>query len=108
MNDGEELWDKLVKKYPNIVLVINGHVLGDERGYLASTGEKGNVVHQMLYNRQLNDDGQMRLLEFLPDGRTVHVKTYSPVSDAWARDVQDEYVMDLKAGSEGAATRRAK
>jgi hypothetical protein len=108
LNDGEELWQKLVKKHSNILMTINGHVLGDQLAYLASKGDNGNVVHQMLYNRQSNDDGQMRLLEFLPDGKTVQVKTYSPVTDKWARDVQNEYFLDLKAGSEAAATRRAK
>ena len=44
------------------------------------------MVHQMMYNRQQEDDGQVRLLEFLPDGKTVQVKTYSPVTDAWATD----------------------
>lgn len=29
--------------------------------------------------RPLGGEGYMRLLEFLPDGQTVKVKTYSPV-----------------------------
>jgi hypothetical protein len=108
LNDGEELWQKLIKKHSNIVLTLNGHVLGDGMGYLASKGEKGNVVHQMLYNRQTIDDGQMRLLEFSADGKMVQVKSYSPVTDQWGREVQSEYLMDLGAREERAATRRAK
>jgi 3',5'-cyclic AMP phosphodiesterase CpdA len=75
MNDGEQLWQKLVRKHA-FVMTLNGHVLGDGTGYLASVTDKGNTCHQMLSNYQFRDlggEGYMRLLEFLGDGRTVRV-----------------------------------
>jgi hypothetical protein len=85
-NDGQELWDKLVKRHGNFAMTFNGHVLNDQVGYLLSNGEEGNNVHQMLFNAQ-NDprggDGWLRLIEFLPDHQTVHVKTYSPFLNQW-------------------------
>lgn len=83
VNDGEELWQRLVRKH-NFALVLNGHVLGDGCGYLASDNDTGTTTHQMLSNYQMRNmggEGYMRLLEFLPDGRTVRVRTYSPLYD---------------------------
>lgn len=95
INDGEQLWQKLVKKHENITFVQSGHVLNDQVGYLASTGDFGNTVHQMLYNRQLVDDGQLRLLEFHPDGVHVQVKTYSPITDVWRTDADGQFRMTM-------------
>lgn len=79
--DGEMLWQAVFKKYPNVFMTMNGHVLNNGTGLLTSKGDKGNTVHQMLVNYQMLDEGglgYLRLLEFLPDGKTVRVKTYSP------------------------------
>jgi hypothetical protein len=84
-NDGQQLWDKLVRRH-NFVLTLNGHVLGDGTGYLASKNDRGNTVHQILANYQMRDLGgeaYLRLLEFHPDGKTVQVKTYSPLYDSY-------------------------
>ncbi|MCP4710268.1 MAG: metallophosphatase [Planctomycetes bacterium] len=84
-NDGRQLWEKLIKKH-NFVFVFNGHVLGDGTGYLASTNDAGHTVHQILANyqiRELGGEGYLRLLEFLPDGKTLLVKTYSPIFDKY-------------------------
>ncbi|MBN2580618.1 MAG: metallophosphoesterase [Pirellulales bacterium] len=92
VNDGQEMWDQL-KDNPNLQFVFCGHVLNDGTGYLASTAEQGNVVHQILANYQFltsGGNGYMRLLEFLPDGQTVHVRTYSPYLDSsWTTPDQD-------------------
>src|SRR5690606_37671202 len=42
VNDGEMMWDKLVSRYPNVLLVFSGHVLYSGTGQLVSTGEHGN------------------------------------------------------------------
>lgn len=52
VNNGEQMWDKLVSKYPNILFVFSGHVLNGGVGTLVSTGEQGNKVYQMLANFQ--------------------------------------------------------
>lgn len=98
VNDGEELWQKLVKKH-DFAMTLNGHVLGDGTGYLASVNDKGRTVHQMLANYQFRDLGgeaYLRLLEFRPDGRTVQVKSYSPLYDRYltAPDQQFSFVIE--------------
>jgi 3',5'-cyclic AMP phosphodiesterase CpdA len=98
-NDGEELWQKLVKQHPNFVLVVNGHVLADGLGQLSSTGDHGNVVHQMLVNYQvlsLGGEAFLRLLEFLPDGKTVQVKSLSPLYGTYKTDPENQFRLTLQ------------
>jgi 3',5'-cyclic AMP phosphodiesterase CpdA len=97
VNDGEELWQKLVRKHA-FVMTLNGHVLGDGTGYLASVTDKGTTCHQMLSNyqfRNLGGDGYMRLLEFRPDGVTVRVHTYSPLYDAFLTERDQSFTIML-------------
>ena len=106
MNDGEELWKKLVREHANFKFTFNGHTaragLGDKRtgvGFLTEVGEAGNLVHQMLFDTQHiggnGGGGWIRLLEFTPEGR-VQVKTFSPYlesigEDPWRRESFDQF-----------------
>ena len=79
--DGEMLWNALVRRHPGIFLVLCGHVGGSGTGQLASRGDGGNLVEQVLANFQLLDQGglgYLRLFEIQPDGRSMRMKTYSP------------------------------
>lgn len=100
LNSGEDIWRKLVAKNPNMVLVISGHTCISAR--LASKGDAGNTVHQILVDYQAQErggDGYLRLLAFSPGGRTVRVGDYSPVLDRWVEDPDRrfELVLDLPA-----------
>ncbi|MBN2579795.1 MAG: metallophosphoesterase [Pirellulales bacterium] len=94
VNDGQQTWNAL-KDNPNLLLVFNGHHTNpafkrplDPLGagsYLASPADDGHVVHQLFANYQNmphGGQGYLRLLEFLPNGKTVHVRTYSPWRNA--------------------------
>jgi hypothetical protein len=97
-NDGEELWNELVKLNPNFKMTLNGHVGGDGVGYLKSTGNEGNVVHQMVFNSQFETNGGngwIRVLEFLNDGTTVHVRTYSPFLNVYRTDAANDFFFTL-------------
>jgi hypothetical protein len=113
-HDGEELWQKLVRRHASFELVFCGHITGNlaERhyygdatgtGYLRSVGDAGQDVHQVLFNTQRwgdAGDGWLRLLEFQPDGRTVILKTYSPWLDgrklkAWRSDPENYFMIRL-------------
>jgi hypothetical protein len=83
---GETLWNNLIKTHSNFEMVFNGHFGGDGEGFLASVNNAGNTVEQMFFNTQfetLGGDGWIRLVEFLNDGKTVHVRTYSPLLDLY-------------------------
>ena len=96
----------------NIEMVISGHigVPNDPKGHLAFlVGENaaGKKVNQMVFNAQAlgggwhgnGGDGWLRILEFLPDGKTVKVKTFSPLfaispttqKYAWRTEPYDEF-----------------
>ncbi len=97
VNDGGELWQKLVRRH-HFVLTLNGHVTGTGTGHLASTNDRGNVVHQMLSNyqmRELGGEGYMRLLELLPDGRTLIVRSYSPLRDRYLTTPDQQMTLQL-------------
>lgn len=97
-NDGQELWDKLVSRHPGFTMTLNGHVLGDGLALLSSEGRSGNLVHQMLVNYQMKSEGgegYLRLIEFHPDGRTVQVRAYSPVTGRFRTGPQDQFRLQL-------------
>src|SRR5690606_32262986 len=98
VNDGQELWDKLVSKHENFRFVFNGHVLNDGTGYRATVGENGNVAHQTLANDQMNvqgGPGDMRLLAFEDDGAPVNVRTSSPVLNRFDTAADQEFPLTL-------------
>lgn len=92
-NSGQEIWEKLIYPSSNIKLVICGHTANgnqkfeDNVSYLTDKNTKGDTVHQMMFNIQTlgggwegnGGDGWLRILEFLPDGKTIKVRTYSPL-----------------------------
>ena len=78
-NSGEEIWQKFVRRHKNIFLVLSGHALGE--GRLTSTGDHGNVVHQLLSDYQgMNNGGEswLRYMVFHPDRNKIEVFTYNP------------------------------
>lgn len=84
VNDGEDIWNKLVKKYPNTRFVFSGHVLNSGVGTLISVNESGNYVYQMLANYQTETgnsnggNGWLRILDMDFKKRTLKVSTWSP------------------------------
>lgn len=101
VNDGEMMWEKLVSQYPNVLLTFSGHVLHGGTGQLASTGEQGNTVYQMLANYQSGVEGSenggngfLRMITIDPEGGTISVKTYSPYIDEYKRDANQEFVFE--------------
>lgn len=93
--DGQELWDALVRKNPNVMIVVCGHVATGGLGYRVDEGDGGNSVHQMMCCYQkMRGGGQayLRLLEFMPDGKSVRVQTYSPATkgtNPWNPPLED-------------------
>lgn len=91
-NYGAAIFEKLVKPSTNIRMVIAGHIGApdDIKSHIAFRTDKnaaGKDVQQMVFNAQAlgggwmgnGGDGWIRILEFMPDGITVKVKTFSPL-----------------------------
>ncbi|MEM9415376.1 MAG: serine/threonine protein phosphatase [Planctomycetota bacterium] len=107
---GQELWDELVGPSTNFEFVFNGHIGGDQIGYRVDTNAGGRAVHQMLFNAQFDGggsgergnggDGWLRLVTFEPDGKTVTIRTYSPLRDArgdepWRTDAANQFEFEI-------------
>ena len=98
VNDGEEIWQKLINKNDNVFMVMNGHVLNDGLGFQVSKTEHGNLVNEMLVNYQMKKvggGGWLRLLEFLPDGQTVQARTYSPLYEQYETSPDNQFLMKI-------------
>jgi len=105
-NNGKQIWEKLVQPATNIELVLAGHIPGE--GYRIDRNRVGKSVHQILFDSQEmggghrsgnGGDGWLRILEFFPDGETVHLKTFSPLfaisptsqANAWKKGVRNDF-----------------
>lgn len=116
-NYGADIWKKLVQPSSNIQLVFSGHIGKPDNakahvGFRTDKNAAGKKVNQMVFNAQAmgggwygnGGDGWLRILEFLPDGKTVKVKTFSPFfaispttqQFAWRTEIYDafEFQMD--------------
>lgn len=94
VNDGEQIWQKLVKNHPSFIMTLNGHVLNDGLATLVSQGDQGNDVTQMLVNFQMKPkggDGWLRLLEVHPSSGQVRVYDYSPTLDLQNQSPQNRF-----------------
>ena len=115
-NPGEAIFQKLVFPATNIRMVICGHIARAdiwERGVSFSMAENasGKKVAQMAFNTQAigggfhgsGGDGWLRLLEFMPDRKTIKATTFSPLFAispstrhlAWRRDARCEFTFTL-------------
>lgn len=94
VNDGEEIWQKLVLGNSNIQFVLSGHVLDRGTGRLTTIRPDGTVVNQILANYQMlpmGGGGYLRLMQFFPAKRIVHIRTYSPYLDVFKDDAENDF-----------------
>lgn len=87
-NDAEDMWDKLIGKYENIVMVLCGHVSANTAVTTTRIGEHGNKVTQMLIDPQGVDNaiggtGMITMLNFSENGTKVSVETYSTAREMY-------------------------
>lgn len=117
INDGAELWTKLVEPNSNVKLVLSGHDVNGggippgTAARLTSRRGDGTVVHQLLANYQTclgapcetsatgepvhGGNGFLRLLHFPAAGHTVSVETYSPYLGQFLNDAANQFTIDV-------------
>ncbi len=100
VNDGEQIWEKLVKKYPNTRFVFSGHVLNSGVGTLVSINDAGYLVYQMLANYQqgvkgsvMGGNGWLRIIDMNFKKKTVNVSTYSPYVNEYMNDPAHRFII---------------
>jgi Carboxypeptidase regulatory-like domain/Calcineurin-like phosphoesterase len=109
-NDGEEMWNKLAGKFPNVLMVLSGHIkVNDGVGRRADLGINGNLVNQVLADYQAYPEGgagRLRIIRITPSQNKIQVSTYSPHTNTWSTDSQNQFTLDLftPGGGGGTAT----
>lgn len=83
-NAGEDIYEKLVKKYDNVKMVLNGHYIGSYHMELP-IGKR--IVHAIEAdyedNRPFGGNGFLRIIQFVPSEGKIYNYTYSPLLDAY-------------------------
>ena len=104
-NSGQDIFDKLVNKYSNIVLLICGHAIPVDHGpsYEVTTRADGSKVVQMMINHQhleyygKQSYGMLAMLYFSEDGKNVQLEYFSTVNDMYYMEkFQQEFQLDIK------------
>ena len=100
VNDGEQIWEKLVRKHSNIRFVFSGHILNSGVGTLISVSDSGNYVYQMLANYQSEvkgsvrgGNGWLRILDMDFRKNELHVTTYSPFVNEYRQDPGHRFII---------------
>lgn len=110
VNDGEEIFKKLVINHDNLRLVLSGHDLYPGVARQTSRRPSGSEVHEVLANFQacaglpcrlpdgsltLGGDGFLRLLTFDLVNRVLSVRTYSPYVNRFKEDPSNSFDLQL-------------
>ena len=94
-NNGDQVWDKYVRKHENIVLVLSGHIDSDEIRSVKAVGDHGNVVTQMLIDPQGIDvdtpTGLVCMLYFNEDGNIMTTDYYSAIRNQYYNIPKNQY-----------------
>ncbi|MDD7886168.1 metallophosphoesterase [Flavivirga sp. 57AJ16] len=115
-NYGKAIWEKLVKPSTNIQMVFSGHIGAPNDfkahvGYRTDINHAGKKVNQITFNAQAlgggwngnGGNGWLRILEFLPDKKTVEMHTFSPFfaispetqNKAWSKTSFNDFSFEL-------------
>jgi hypothetical protein len=114
-NDGEEMFQKLVAKNDNILMVVSGHATRNEgaEGLLSTRRANGYYLHEMLSNYQgcpsdimcinpetnmkvRGGEGTLRIVRFDPANRKATVRTFSPALNMSRTDPMNQFELPLE------------
>lgn len=98
-HNGEELWNELVRKHANIVMVVGGHDTSDFVLLTEDYGDHGNRVVQLMINPQHTDiiqkgTGMVAMLYFSEGGRTVNLEYYSTAREMHYRE-ENQFTFEM-------------
>ena len=95
-NNGALLWAKLISQYPNISLVLSGHITNKFTARRSDEGVNGNFVHQIFANWQdwtNGGNGYLRIMKFSPSQNAISVQSYSPFTGLFLTDSADQFTL---------------
>ena len=95
-NDAGSIWDKLLRKYPNVIMVMNGHDTGAARRQ--DLGQNGNLINQLVVDYQdwaMGGGGYLRIYTFKPALNQIDVKSYSPYYGTYLTDSNNQFSIPI-------------
>lgn len=108
-NSGEQLWQKFIRRSPQIFMVLCGHYSRPGEWHQVSVNDSGNKVIEMLADYQLRPnggDGWLNLISFDVPKNCIEVKTYSPVLNRYETDDDSQFTLPLPIVLSPAGRRR--
>lgn len=116
-NYGKAIWEKFIFPCENVKMVVCGHsaaIAGYDKNvsYRVDKNAAGKAVAQMMFNAQTagggwhgnGGEGWLRILEFMPDGKSLKVRTFSPLfavspttqQYAWRNESFDNFTITIE------------
>lgn len=104
INDGQELWDKLISVHSNVRVVVSGHSRHEGVGRITTERADGSFVHEVVGNYQdqvvyrgqpMGGSGYLRILVIDEDAGRLDVCTYSPWLETSLRRTDQEFTLSL-------------
>jgi hypothetical protein len=95
-NSGEQMWQKLIRRQPNVFMVACGHVGGVN--LQRSVNDSGRPVIEILtdyQNLEQGGQGWLRTMRFVPAESKIYVDAYSPLLKQHNADPKQTHAIDL-------------
>lgn len=95
-NSGEEMWQKLIRRSPQVFMVLCGHIGSVGEYHQISRNDAGADVLEMLADyqeRENGGNGRLRLIRFVPADNEIQIRTYSPVLDRFETDAKSQFAV---------------
>ena len=88
--NGAQMWNRLVKRNPNVFMVLAGHIPGIAR----RDDFEGRTVYQLLSDYQnfpMGGSGYLRIMTFEPRNDRIRVTSFSPYLDKYLIDSNNQF-----------------
>jgi hypothetical protein len=82
-----------VKNYPNVFLMLCGHVAGEGQRTDIYNGNKITTLLSDYQDRTNGGNGWLRIMKFSPANNTITVKTYSPFLNQYETDANSQFTL---------------
>ena len=99
--NGDQIWDKFVRKHENIVMVLCGHTSTDGVLLRHDVGDNGNIITTLLINPQDIDTsfkglGMVATLHLNENDNNVQVRYYSTIKEKYfCKSAQYSFKLDF-------------
>lgn len=93
---GQRIFDRVVKPFPQVFLVLSGHIIGE--GHQVVKNDAGLPVIEVLadyQNRPRGGDGWLRVIEFDEEQNRLNFTTYSPTLDKSETDSNSQFSLKV-------------